>query len=85
MAVIGEQEVVSKNFVDKIVNTEYYELRIKAENQIRIVIFTIDHQNFNQCSKAILLNVFLKRSNKDYKKATREANKLIEKYKTELK
>lgn len=84
LAVISEQEIISKNFVDKLVNTEYYELRIKAENQIRVILFTIDNQNFNQSNRVILLNAFLKRSNKDYVKAIKEANKLFEKYKSEF-
>jgi hypothetical protein len=84
LAVISEQEIVSKNFVDKLVKTEYYELRIKAENQIRIVVFTIDHENFNQSKKVILLNAFLKRNNKDYVKAIKKADKLLKKYKSEF-
>ncbi len=84
LAIISEQEIISKIFVDKLVSTEYYELRIKAENQIRVVILTIDHQDFNQSNKVILLNAFLKRSNKDYPKAIKEADKLFEKYKSEF-
>ncbi len=85
LEVLIEQEVVPKNFVDKLINSDFYELRIKAENQIRIILFTIDHQNFNECQKAILLNVFLKRSNKDYKKAITKAHKLLIKYNSKTK
>jgi len=84
LAVISEQEIVSKNFVDKLVKSEYYELRIKAENQIRVIVFSIDNSNFNQSKKVILLNAFLKRNNKDYVKAIKKAHKLIKKYKSEF-
>ncbi len=81
LEVIGEQKIIHKAFVDKLVNTKFYELRIKSENQIRIIIFTIDHENFNESKKIILLNGFLKRTNNDYIKAVREAEKLLTKYK----
>jgi len=84
LEVISEQEIIPKNFVEKLTGTDFYELKIKVENQIRIIIFAVDHRNFNQCSKAILLNAFLKRSNKDYKKAIDKAQKLLEEYKTLL-
>ncbi len=80
LAVISEQEVVAKSFVDKIINSDFYELRIKTENQIRIIIFSIDNQNFNESNKVILLNAFVKKSNKDYIKAIKQAQKLLSKY-----
>ncbi|MBK7811501.1 MAG: type II toxin-antitoxin system RelE/ParE family toxin [Saprospiraceae bacterium] len=82
--VIGEQNIIHKAIVDKIVNTKFYELRIRADNQIRIIIFAIDHDNFNESKKIILLNGFIKRTNKDYVKAVNEAKKLIGKYKNEI-
>jgi len=82
--VIGEQRVIHKAIVDKLLNTRFYELRIKVDSQIRIIIFTIDHQNFNESKKIILLNGFLKKNNKDYIKAVSEAEKLLIKYKNEI-
>jgi len=80
MEILTNQKTVHKSFVEKLVNTEYYELKIKAENQIRVILFTIDSQDFNQSTEVILLNAFLKRTNKDYRKAVDVANKLLEKY-----
>ena len=78
--ILGEVKIVHSNFVKKIINTEFYELRIKAGNEIRIIMFTIDHSNFAECSEIVCLNGFQKKSTKDYKKAIKQAEKLLEKY-----
>jgi hypothetical protein len=70
--------------VKKLVGTEFYELRIKVQNEVRIMIFSIDHSNLNESNKVILLNGFIKKSKKDYKKAIKIAINLLEKYKDEL-
>jgi len=82
--IITEQKIIHKAFVDKIVKSDFYELRIKSENQIRIILFTIDHSNFNLSNKVILLNGFLKKNKTDYKKAIKTAISILEKYKDEL-
>lgn len=82
--VIGEQKIIHKAIVDRLVNTIFYELRIKVDSQIRIIIFKIDNENFNESKKNILLNGFLKKNNKDYIKAVNEAEKLLKKYKKEI-
>ena len=78
--VISEIKVVHSNFVKKLQNTQFYELRIKAGNEYRVIIFAIDHQNFNECKKAICLNGFIKKSNKDYIKALGKADRLFKEY-----
>lgn len=80
ISVIEEIKIVDTNFVKKIQNSDFYELRIKAENEYRIIIFSIDHENFLQCTQAICLNGFVKKSKKDYKKAIKEAEKLLEEF-----
>ncbi|HDP37150.1 MAG TPA: hypothetical protein ENN27_04765, partial [Candidatus Atribacteria bacterium] len=40
--VIGEVKVVHSHFIKKLQNTQFYELRIKAGNGIRIIIFATD-------------------------------------------
>ena len=80
LGVIEEQTIVHTSIVEKLTNTKYYELKIKAENQIRVIIFTIDKENFNEANQIILLNGFLKRTNKDYQKAIKTADKLLLKY-----
>lgn len=78
--VIGEVKVVHTNFVKKLMNTQFYELRIKAGNEIRIIIFAIDHLNFAECTKAVCLYGFQKKSTKDYKKTIKQAEKLLGDY-----
>ena len=78
--VTGEVRIIHTSFVKKLKNTRFYELRIKAGNEYRIVIFAIDHLNFSECSHAVCLNGFLKKSNKDYIKAIKEAESILEDY-----
>lgn len=80
LEVIEKQKIVHNSIVEKLTNTRYYELKIKAENQIRVIIFTIDKENFIEANQIILLNGFLKRTNKDYQKAIKIADKLLPKY-----
>jgi hypothetical protein len=78
--IIEEVKIVHSNFVKKIKRSRFYELRIKAGNEYRVLIFAIDHLNFSECTKAVCLNGFIKKSNKDYIKGSKEAEKILEEY-----
>ena len=78
--VIGEIKIVHTNFVKKILTTQFYELRIKAGNEYRIIMFAVDHLNFAECTEVVCLYGFHKKSNKDYKKATKQAEKILKDY-----
>jgi len=78
--VIGEVKVVNSNFLKKLQSTQFYELIIKAGNEYRIVIFAINHLNFAECTKAVCLVGFQKKGTKDYKKAIKQAEKILEEY-----
>jgi hypothetical protein len=78
--VIGEIKVVNSNFLKKLQGTQFYELRIKAGNEYRIVIFAIDHLNFAECTKAVCLCGFQKKGTKDYKMAIKQAETILENY-----
>lgn len=78
--VIGEVKIVHTNFVKKILTTQFYELRIKAVNEYQIIMFAVDHLNFAECTEVACLNGFHKKSNKDYKKATKQAEKILKEY-----
>jgi len=80
VVIMEEAKIVHTNFVKKLTNTKFYELRIKAGNEYRVIIFAIDHLNFSECTKVVCLNGFLKKSNKDYLKAIKEAEKILEEY-----
>lgn len=78
--VIGEIKVVNSTFLKKLQSTQFYELRIKAGNEYRVVLFAIDHLNFTECEKAVCLCGFQKKGTKDYKKAIAQAEKLLKSY-----
>jgi hypothetical protein len=78
--VMTEIRIVNSNFVKKLKDTHFYELRIKTRNQYRIIIFAIDHLNFNECTKAVCLYGFQKKSTKDYNKAIKRAEIILEDY-----
>ncbi len=78
--VIGEIKVVNTTFVKKLQNTHFYEMRIKAGNEFRIVLFAIDHLNFIECTRAVCLYGFQKKSTKDYNKAIKKAEVILQKY-----
>jgi hypothetical protein len=75
-----EIRIVNSNFVKKLKDTHFNELRIKTGNQYRIIIFAIDHLNFNECTKAVCLYGFQKKSTKDYNKAIKRAEIILEDY-----
>lgn len=78
--VIGEVKIVNTNFLKRLQSTQFYELRIKTGNEYRIIIFAIDHLNFAECTKAVCLCGFQKKSTKDYNKAIKQAEKILEEY-----
>ncbi len=64
----------------KLQSTQFYELRIKAGNEYRVIIFAIDHLNFAECTKAVCLCGFQKKGTNDYKKAIKQAERILENY-----
>lgn len=78
--IMEEFKVVHSSFVKKLQNSKFYELRIKAGNEYRVLIFAIDHLNFIECTRAVCLNGFIKKSNRDYVKAIKEAERILEEY-----
>ena len=78
--IMEEVKVVHSNFVKKLKNSRFYELRIKAGNEYRIMIFALDHLNFAESTKAVCLNGFIKKSNNDYLKAIKEAERILAEY-----
>ena len=43
-------------------------------------MFTIDHSNFTECTKVVCLNGFHKKSTKDYTKAIKKAERIVNDY-----
>lgn len=65
-------------YVKKLEGTEFYEMRISVGyNEYRTVLFAIDSDNFVTATEIYLLNSFLKKSAKDYKKQIEIAKKIM--------
>jgi phage-related protein len=75
---IRTEKNVSTKFVKKLVNTDFYEMRISVDNEYRIILFTIDNVNFINANEIVLLNSFIKKSTTDYENKIAIAQKLME-------
>ena len=72
--------VLSAKFVKRIVETEegIYELRVSVGfNEYRTILFSADHENIIQAKCIVLLNGFLKKDKKDYKKQVKKAINIL--------
>ena len=77
MNIISEIKVVNSKLIKKLVDTDFYELRISVGNEYRVILFTIDHENFIESEQLLLLNGFLKKSTKDYKREIERARLIL--------
>lgn len=77
MNVLAEIKVVNTKLVKKLVDTDFYELRISVGNEYRVILFTIDHENLIEATQILLLNGFIKKSTKDYKKEIDKALQIL--------
>ena len=71
---------IPQKFIKKLENTDFYEMRVSiGTNEYRSVLFAIDHDNIIESTRIILLNGFLKKSTKDYKKEIDKAENILNK------
>mgnify|MGYP003411250649 FL=1 len=76
--VVRNVNILTTNFVKHLEGTELYEMRVSVgSNAYRTIMFTMDHDNINLASRIILLNAFLKKSTKDYKKQIKIATDIL--------
>lgn len=69
---------ISTRFVKHLENTDLYEMRVSiGSNEYRSIIFALDNPNIIEAKRIILLNGFLKKSGKDYKKQIESAQKIL--------
>ena len=74
------QKIVSEKLVKKIRNTEFYEVRISiGTNEHRTMLIATDNSNFMEATQVILLNSFLKKDDKQYKREIEKARSIIRK------
>ncbi|WP_269240904.1 type II toxin-antitoxin system RelE/ParE family toxin [Flavobacterium limnophilum] len=79
--VIKTQTVINAKVAKKLVNTDFYEIRIQVNNEYRVIVFTLDHDNITQSKEILFLNGFIKKSTKDYDKQIKKAAKILEQWK----
>lgn len=80
LGILRTQEIINSNIAKKLVNTDLYELRIKVDNEYRILTYTIDHEDINQAKNILLISSFMKKSTKDYNKEITRALKILEQW-----
>lgn len=69
---------VPVKFIKHLENTDLYEMRVLVgTNEYRTVLFAIDHSNVIEATKIILLNAFLKKDTKDYRKQVEKALSIL--------
>lgn len=60
---------ISTKFIKHLEKSNLYEMRVSiGSNEYRTILFAIDHDNVIEARKIVLLNGFLKKSSKDYRK-----------------
>lgn len=74
VAILGSVQPIPTKFVKKLTNTDFYELRVSVDNEVRVILFSADNENINLAKTVVLLNGFVKKSTKDY---DREITKAI--------
>jgi phage-related protein len=78
MQVVRTIKILPINFIKHLEGTDLYEMRVSVGmNAYRTILFTIDNDNINNAKKVILLNAFMKKSTKDYKKEIKTATKIL--------
>ena len=68
---------IPAKFVKKLVGTDFFELRVSVDNEIRVILFAVDNDNINLAKNVILLNGFIKKSTKDYDKEITKAINIL--------
>ena len=77
LTVISDIKVVSTKLVKKLAGTEFYELRISMKNEYRVILLAIDSDSFIESGQVLLLNGFVKKSTKDYRKEVDKARRIL--------
>ena len=69
---------VPTKFAKHLHDTDFYEMRVSVgTNEYRTILFAIDKATVIESTKIILLNGFLKKSNKDYRKQIKIAQTIL--------
>lgn len=77
VAILEAVPQIPAKFVKKLVNTDFYELRVSVDNEVRVILFAADNENINLASSVVLLNGFVKKSTKDYDREVAKAINIL--------
>jgi Phage derived protein Gp49-like (DUF891). len=81
---IKTNKVIIAKYAKKLGNSksDLYEILVSSTNkrEYRILSVCIDNLSITEATEILLLNGFLKKSNKDYKPAMKKADKIIDNY-----
>lgn len=81
MNVVSTIYNIPTKFIKHLENSDLYEMRVSVgSNEYRTVIFAIDHDNLIEAKNIIMLNAFLKKDNKDYKKQIAIAKSILKNF-----
>ena len=79
LQIIQDKEIVSSKFAKKILNSDFYEIRISTDNEYRVINLALDNESFIKATKVLLLNGFIKKSESDYSKQILIAQNIMNK------
>jgi len=80
ITLLREVRILSTKLVKKLVETDenLYELRVSVGyNEYRSILFSANHDNIILATEVVVLNGFLKKDKKDYKKYIRRAINIL--------
>ena len=78
MNVISTIYNVPSKFIKHLEHTDLYEMRVSVgTNEYRTVLFAIDSDNIIEATRIILLNAFLKKDKKYYRKQVEKAISIL--------
>jgi hypothetical protein bfra3_10087 len=78
MNVISTIYNVPSKFIKRLEGTDLYEMRVSVgTNEYRTVLFALDKDNVIEATRIILLNAFLKKDKKDYRKQIEKAISIL--------
>ena len=76
--IMETQKVFSTKFVKKIQDAEFYEVLVSiGTNEYRTLFVATDNPNFMEATKVVLLNSFLKKDSKQYRREIEKARTIL--------
>lgn len=80
MNILRTERVPSTKFIKKLVSSDFYEMRVSVgSNEYRSILLAIDDNNIINAIQILMVCVFLKKSEKDYKRNIELAYHIINK------